>query len=417
MSPQRTDGSGSDKGTDTATAPSSGTATPRKRFGFGRRTAAALALVALVGFAGIGIQYADAAQAHRPKKDSIQSSLDALVKAGVAPGALVSVRDSRGRVTNYTAGVNDPRTRVKVPTDGYVRMASSTKMFTAVAVLQLVDEGKVQLDEPIETYLPGLVRGKGFDGHTITVRHLLSMTSGLPEYDLPDVSVWSNRYYEPHDMLDSAFSQEAHAPAPGGQVQYRNANYIVAGLLVQKVTGRPISEVITNKIVKPAKLHETYWPSVGDKTIRQPHAKGYLPDPETMKWVDTTQVDPSIAWAAGQMISTPSDLNKFLVALQNGKLISPERLAEMRDSKVWLPGGEAFPDLVWNYGLGTTGYDLSCGGRAWGHGGDIDGYSSRTAITADGRAVTIVVTAESSPVPDGIFQVLDAFDAALCAGR
>ncbi len=186
---------------------------------------------------------------------------------------------------------------------------------------------------------------------------------------------------------------------------------------MQKVTGRPISEVITNKILKPVGLHETYWPGVGDKTIRRPHAKGYLPDPETMKWVDTTQVDPSIAWAAGQMISTPSDLNKFLVALQNGKLIKPATLAEMRDSKVFLPGGEAFPDLVWQYGLGATGYDLSCGGRAWGHGGDIDGYSSRSAITSDGRAVTIVVTAATSPVPDGIFRVLDAFDAALCAGR
>jgi len=391
------------------------TTTPRKRFGLGRRSAAALALVALVGFAGIGIQYADAAQAHhRPKKDSIQTSIDALVKAGVAPGALVSVRDSRGRVTNYTAGVNDPRTRAKVPTDGYVRMASNTKMYTAVAVLQLVDEGKVKLDEPIETYLPGLVRGEGFDGHTITVRHLLSMTSGLPEYELPDVSVWGERYYEPRDMLDSAFSQPAHAPAPGGEVQYRNANYIVAGLLVQKVTGRPLAEVITNKILKPAGLHETYWPSVGDKTIRRPYAKGYLPDPQTEKWVDTTQVDPSISWAAGQMISTPSDLNKFLVALQNGKLIKPATLAEMRDSKAFLPGGEAFPDLVWHYGLGTNGYELSCGGIAWGHGGDIDGYSSRTAITADGRAVTLVVTAATN---EGVFPVLDAFDAALCAGK
>ncbi|WP_422754124.1 serine hydrolase domain-containing protein [Micromonospora sp. WMMD708] len=408
MSPQQTEVPGPDKGTATAT--------PRKWFDAGRRRAA-VALVALVGFAGTGIQYADAAQAHRPTKDTVQASLDALVKAGVAPAALVSVRDSKGRVTNYTAGVNDPRTKAKVPTDGYVRIASNTKMYTAIAVLQLVDEGRVKLDEPIETYLPGLVRGEGFDGQTITVRHLLSMTSGLPEYHLPDVSEWGDRYYEPRDMLDSAFSQPAHAPAPGGQVQYRNTNYILAGLLVQRVTGRPLGEVITNKILKPARLSETYWPGAGDKTIRQPYAKGYLPDPETTKWGDTSQVDPSIAWAAGQMIATPSDVNKFLVALQNGKLIKPSTLAEMRDSKVFLPGGEALPDLVWHYGLGTTGFDLSCGGRAWGHGGDIDGYSSRTAITADGRAVTIVVTAESSPVPDGVFQVLDAFDAALCAGR
>lgn len=407
MSPQHTDGPG----------PGNGNATSRKRFRAGRRSAAALALVALVGFTSVGVQYAAEAQAHQPTKDSIQASLDALVRAGVAPGVLVSVRDGKGRVTNYTAGVNDPRTRAKVPTDGYVRMASNTKMYTAVAVLQSVDEGKVKLDEPIETYLPGLIRGKGFDGRTITVRHLLGMTSGLPGYDQPHVYEWRNRYYEPRDLIDSAFTGEATAPAPGEQVQYSNTNYILAGLLVQKVTGRPLGEVITNKILKPAGLHKTYWPGVGDRTIRQPHAKGYLPDPETMKWTDITELDPSIAWAAGQMISTPSDINKFLVALQNGKLITPTTLAEMRDSKTFLPGGEALPDLVWQYGLGTVGFDLSCGGRAWGHAGDIDGYSSRTAITADGRAVTIVVTADSSPVPDGVFQVLDAFDAALCAGR
>ncbi|MEV0135777.1 serine hydrolase domain-containing protein [Dactylosporangium sp. NPDC050688] len=388
-----------------------------KGSGAGRRGVAALALVAAGGLAAVGVQHAEPAQAYGPKKDSIQANLDALVRAGVAPGALASVRDRHGRVTNYTAGVNDLRTKAKVPTDGYVRMASNTKMYTAVAVLQLVDEGAVKLDEPIETYLPGLVRGNGFDGRTITVRHILEQTSGLPGYDQPHVYEYGNKYYEPRDLLDSAFAKEATAPAPGEKMQYSNTNYILAGLLVQKVTGRPIGEVITNKILKRAELSKTYWPGVGDKTIRQPHAQGYLPDPETMKWVDTTQLDPSIAWAAGQMIATPSDINRFLVALQSGKLIKPATLAQMRDSNIFLPAGEAMPELAWQYGLGTIGFDLSCGGRAWGHGGDIDGYSSRTAITSDGRAVTIVVTADSSPVADGVFRVLDAFDAALCADK
>ncbi|WP_307816990.1 MULTISPECIES: serine hydrolase domain-containing protein [Micromonospora] len=382
----------------------------------GRRVTAALTAVAIVGSAAVGVRLADPAAAE-PATDTVQAGLNELVRAGVAPGALASVRDRNGRVTHYTAGVADLRTRAKVPTDGYIRMASNTKMFTAVAVLQLVDDGAISLDEPVETYLPGLVRGNGFDGRTITVRHVLEQTSGLPDYDLPHVFEWRDRYFEARDLLDSAFAKEPTSPVPGTTMDYSNTNFILAGLLVQKVTGRPISEVITNRIIDRVGLRKTYWPGVGDQGIRKPHANGYLPHPETGKWTEITRLDPSIGGAAGQMISTPSDLNRFLVALQDGKLIKPATLAQMRTSNPFYPGGEALPDLVWHYGLGTVGFDLSCGGRAWGHGGDIDGYSSRTAITADGRAVTLVVTADSSPVPDGVFRVLDAFDAALCAGR
>lgn len=387
----------------------------RKLAAIGHRGTAVLALFGVIGFAAVSAPLADPAEAHS-KKDSIQTSLDALVRADVAPGALASVRDRNGRVTNYTAGTNDLR-RARIPTDGYVRMASNTKMYTAVAVLQLVDEGTVSLDEPIETYLPGLLRGDGYDGRNITVRQILNMTSGLATYDFPHVSEWGDTYFEPRELLDKGLAKEPVDLAPG-EVDYSNTNYILAGLLVQRVTGRPISEVIANKILKPAGLRKTYWPGVGDKTIRKPHAKGYLYDVEAERWSNITELDPSIAWAAGQMIATPSDLNRFLVALQNGELLTPESLAEMRESNTFLPGGEDLPDLVWEYGLGTTGFNLSCGGVAWGHGGDIDGYSSRSAITADGRAVTIVVTADEGPAGlDGILQVLDAFDAALCASR
>lgn len=115
---------------------------------------------------------------------------------------------------------------------------------------------------------------------------------------------------------------------------------------MQKLTGRPISEVITDKILNRAGLRKTYWPGVGDRGIRQPHAQGYLPDPDTMQWTNITRLDPSIAWAAGQMIATPSDINRFLVALQDGKLVKPATLAQMRNGNRWLPAGDAMPDLL-----------------------------------------------------------------------
>ncbi|MEE1781358.1 serine hydrolase, partial [Streptomyces sp. SP17BM10] len=107
-------------------------------------------------------------------------SLNALVKDDGLPAALATVKGSDGRTRNYTAGVGNLATRAKVPVDGQIRIGSNTKTFTAVVVLQLVAEGKIDLDTSVDTYLPGLLRGDGIDGRNITVRQLLQHTSGLP---------------------------------------------------------------------------------------------------------------------------------------------------------------------------------------------------------------------------------------------
>jgi D-alanyl-D-alanine carboxypeptidase len=336
-------------------------------------------------------------------KPAVQQGLDSLVRDQDFPAAMASVRDPNGRNRFYSAGVGDLRTKEPVPTDGQFRIASSTKMFTATVVLQLVGEGRIGLDEPIETYLPGLVR----DGHDITVRQLLQHTSGLPEYFTLDYKDVQHRYVEPRELLDRALTQPAMFP-PGTSWSYSNTNYIVAGLMVQRVTGRPLAEEITNRVIDKAGLKHTYWPGTGVQTIREKHAHGYYTAPG-QKRVDFTELDPSWAWAAGQMISTPSDVNKFLSALVGGRLLAPAQLAEMQKT-VAAPG---FPP-GWRYGLGLMRITLSCGEIAWGHGGDIDGYENRNGITDDGRAATVVVTAlptaEQSPqmLPDAVV------DTALC---
>lgn len=108
--------------------------------------------------------------------------LDALVSDDDFPAALASVTTRDGRVRNYTAGVGDLKTHSAVPVDGQVRIGGNTKVFTAVTVLQLVGAGRIGPDEPVETYLPGLIRGDGIDGRNITVRQILQHTSGLPDY-------------------------------------------------------------------------------------------------------------------------------------------------------------------------------------------------------------------------------------------
>jgi len=369
-----------------------------------RLSLGAAALAALTGFTVA----APMASSEAKPGNAVQQGLDALVRDHDFPAAMASIRDG-GRSRFYSAGVGNLETGAKVPVEGQVRFASASKMFTATVVLQLVGEGKIGLDEPIETYLPGLVRGEGIDGRHITVRQLLQHTSGVPEYFTVDYKDIQHRYVEPRELLDRALAEPA-VFAPGTSWRYSNTNYILAGLIAQRVTGRPIGEEITNRIIKPAGLKHTYWPGIGDETIRERHALGYYTPAEPgAERVEFTEMDPSWGWAAGQLIGTPGDLNKFLTALVGGKLLKPAQLAEMQKAVV-APG---LPPN-WTYGLGLVRIELSCGEIAWGHGGDIDGYETRDAVTEDGKAATIVVTSlpsrEQAPqmLPDAVL------DTALC---
>ncbi|MEE6260584.1 serine hydrolase domain-containing protein [Plantactinospora sonchi] len=349
----------------------------------------------------------DTAPRHR---DAVQRSLDELVRADDFPAALASVRERDGRVRHYTAGVADLRTRAKVPTDGYVRIGSNTKTYLAVVVLQLVGEGRIGLDEPVETYLPGLVRGDGVDGRRITVRQLLQHTSGLPNYTalLPETyELIRHRYVQPRELLDMGLSQQA-TDEPGGTFAYSNTNYVVAGLLVERVTGRPVREEITNRIITPLGLRHTYFPNVGDQEVRRPHPNGYHRDRPEQPLTDVTVMDPSMGWAAGQVVATPSDLNRFFTALLGGELLGPGQLRQMRDT-VDAPG----PLPGSRYGLGLQSTPMSCGGLAWGHGGNIFGYSTVNAVTDDGRAATIAATRLPTDLAE-VEHLLAALDTALC---
>ncbi|MFI0985055.1 serine hydrolase domain-containing protein [Streptomyces exfoliatus] len=368
-----------------------------------RGALAAAAAVALAVVATGALAPPTAFAAARP--DTVQQGLEALVRDG-QPAALATVQDRAGRSRTYTAGVGDLATGAKVPRDGQVRIGSNTKTFTAVVVLQLVGEGKVDLDADVDTYLPGLVRGDGIDGRHITVRQLLQHTSGLPEYGthISDDEM-AHRYFEPRDLVDIALRHKAEF-APGKKWSYSNTNYILAGLIAQKVTGRPLAEEIDRRIVRPLGLRHTYFPAPGDKTIREPHPRGYhrLTADEPLR--DFTEIDPSAGGAAGQMISTNSDVNRFFTALLDGELLPAAQLAQMRTT---VPVGNTGA----GYGLGLMSRPLTCGGVYWGHGGDIVGYETRGGATDDGHAVNIAVT--SIPVEiAGTRRVEAVVDKALC---
>ncbi|WP_437610062.1 serine hydrolase domain-containing protein [Sorangium sp. So ce834] len=334
-------------------------------------------------------------EANTDPNDPVQQAMDRLIRDDKFPAVLVAVRDLEGKTRHYTAGVGDLETQAKVPVDGQVRIGSNSKPFTAVVVLQLVGEGKIDLDAPIETYLPDLIRGEGIDGREITVRHLLQHTSGLPDFVglllAGDLFNAIRTYVQPRALLDLALTQPGKAP--GTEWAYSNTNYIIAGLLVEKVTGRPLAEEITRRILDRVGLRDTYVPGVGEQDIRGCHPRGYHADlGEPLR--DVTELDPSIAGASGNMISTPSDMNRFFTALLGGELLEPAELEEMRAT---VDASDQWPG--YRYGLGLSSLPLRCGGVLWGHGGDIPGYETSGGVAEDGRAVTVAVTALPSAVP------------------
>ena len=347
---------------------------------------------------------------------AVQDGLDALVREEGFPAALASVRDRDGRVRNLTAGTGDLATGAPVPVDGRVRIGSDSKAFTAVVVLQLVGEGRIGLDEPVETYLPGLVRGRGIDGRDITVRHLLQHTSGLPDHTELLGEDWfalRGRWFDPRELLDLALAQPAHA-APGTRFEYNNTGYLLAGLVVQRVTGRPLAELLTERVIRRAGLRSTYVPAPGESALRGRHPRGYHASAPGGELRDLTDLDASWAWAAGGLVSTPGDLTRFYAALLGGHLLRPAELAQMRTT---IPSPSASRPGA-RYGLGLQSLPLSCGGLSWGHGGDIPGYETRGGATDDGRAVTVAVTAIPTALEDPLAsatRVLAVVDEALCA--
>ena len=362
-----------------------------------------------------------ASETESAEKARITATAQGLVDAG-HPAALAAVTKADGSTVGVAVGKGNLETGEAPPLDGEVRIGSISKTFTAVVIMQLVQEGKITLDEPIETYLPGLLKGEGIDGNKITVRQLLQHTSGLPEYTdqigLEDPFANRDKYYSARDTLDLALSKPA-AFEPGSQFTYTNTNYIVLSLLAEKVTHRPLAEQITQRIIEPLGLSHTYYPGPGEENIRGTHPHAYTRNKQG-QLEDITRQDPSAAGGAGAMISTPSELTKFLQAAFNGTLLNQDSITEMKKT---IEAGDLIGVPGSGYGLGIFSLPLSCG-TAWGHSGGIPGYGSYNMVGPDGTAMALTVTAPPDAIVDdptdtaAIQQkaklVRDAVDSLLC---
>src|SRR5512132_4331188 len=290
----------------------------------------------------------------------------------IAPGATAYVAGPHGTWSG-AAGVADVATGQLMPADARMRLESVSKIWTAVLVLQLAEQGRLGLDDTVERWLPGLLPF----GDRITLRQLLTHTSGI--FDNNDVVKDPARVlarvkdpgfhaellrlakrlqadpttrFPPTVWIRLAATQPLYFP-PGSGYHYSNVGFEVLGLVIERATGQPLAAVYQER-------------------ISGPHARGDLVDRDG-SLVDQSAVHWGIG-AEGGIVSSAADTGRFLVALMQDKLLGPVAAAGMRTRDFW-----------------TQADTPSCGGSAWGHSGAGEGYKTNTWVSSDGRRVVVLL--------------------------
>jgi D-alanyl-D-alanine carboxypeptidase len=306
----------------------------------------------------------------------LDTAVRQVMREANVPGVMVSLSAPGKGSYVRTFGVADKATGAPIEPNMYMRIGSETKTFTVTALLELVDEGKVGLDDPIDKYIKGVP-----NGDKITLRDLAGMRSGLFNYSMDEDFVKAllsdpKGYFTPQQLLDYAFKHPVQFQ-PGEEFDYCNTNLVLLGLVVEKAGGMPLKEVIDQRVLKPAGLRHTVFPAGAE--FPSPHAQGYTNQTATGKVEDTVGWNSSWAWAAGAMISDLRDLRSWARTLATGTLLSRETQTQrLRTEPTGIPGA--------GYGLGIFNI------QGWiGHNGSIPGYEALSIYLPESKATLVVL--------------------------
>jgi D-alanyl-D-alanine carboxypeptidase len=332
--------------------------------------------------------------AHPASAQTPLSLLQAGLNQGVADGQVGAIGLVRQNgVSQYAAagkGNQVPSTAAD-PTSKF-RIGSNTKAFTSTVVLQLEAEGKLSLNDTVAKWLPGAVNANGNDGTQITIKQLLNMTSGIPDYlanssiNVP-YALNTNAYqtYTPQQLVNVATSSQP-TNAPGAAYHYSNTNYILAAMIVQAVTGNNIAQEVQTRIITPLGLTNTSFPTT-DPTLQGNYMHAY--NLGLQYWpnynVDVTTSNVQMTFAAGAIVSTLSDLATFEHALFAGNLLPPTQQQELT---TLVPTGSTG---IW-FGLGVSWTTLTGCAPVWVFNGEVLGYLSSQLTSADGNTQVVTVT-------------------------
>lgn len=370
-------------------------------------------------------------------KDNVQQVLDWTVAEVGVPGIVAEVRDG-DRTWFGTAGVADIQTGAARQQGEYLHTGSSGKAFTAAVLLTLEAEGRLSLDDTVNAHLPGVLDVNGYDGDKITIRHLLSNTSGLFATGLaPEIS---HRYasrsgftehrfdtFTTEELLKVAVSQPP-VGTPGERFEYANGGFYIAGALIEKVTGNSYADEVDRRVIQPLGLTHTRVRPATDTRFPNPHPRGYSNlffkdgvDPATMtpeNWeslmeepglppLDVTEFNSTVGYSAGNVVSTTGDMIRFFNAMTTGSLLPPAQHRQMwttvsTEGGYWMPHGR--------YGLGMFEFDQQATGAQTlrGVGGSIWGSYFFAVGTPDGRHTIAVHTNTEWKAWEPMFKIIEA---------
>jgi len=324
--------------------------------------------------------------------DKFEHLGDSIIKNTSVPGLVIGIWDyNRELIYKGAKGFSDIEKKTKMKSNLRFRIGSNTKTYVVTVLLQLVDEGKIKLNEYLSKYYPEIE-----SSNKITIEMLCNMTSGI--YNYTDANVFGmtlmtnpDKKWKPDELIDIAGKYERYFP-PGKEFRYSNTNYIILGRIIEKITGSELEHEIQNRIVNKLNLKNTYL--ADGNNIEGEYSEGYgilgydtIPLPNF-----TNTFDISWAWAAGGMISNLEDMKTYVEVLVNGTLISPD-LHIKRTEYVQIP------NFSGKYGLGLFYIDGFAG-----HNGSLMGYSSFMMHNREKKCTIIILyNAQTSTKPDDLF--------------
>lgn len=303
------------------------------------------------------------------------------------PGLIVSVHTPDGASWQAALGVSDVATRTPMDVADHVRIGSITKSLTATVILQLAQEGRLRLDDPLAPYFPGVQTNRA------TIRQALQLTSGIADYTtdafLNALAVAPQRVWSPAELVGLIADEPPMFPA-GSSWYYSNTNYVILGMIAEQVTGAPLGRLITDRIFTPLGMTGCSFPAATDTTIPAPSSRGYMlsttwdrpptPPAPLPALVDVTDFNPSWAAGAGQAICTVDDLVVWARALATGELLDADIQAQRL---TWYPTGDPHA----KYGLGVVNINGLVG-----HNGEISGFMSQAARRESDGTVIVVLS-------------------------
>lgn len=340
-----------------------------------------------------------------PVQQQLQKTLEAAVnhRRTDFPGAAVYVSSAKG-TWRAAAGVADRDAGTSLDPDARFRAGSVMKSFVSVVVLQLIEEEHFSLDSALPEVLPESIYARFEHGTTITVRQLLSHTSGIPEWLVPkvymDIGNNPEQMRTTEQYFEIAGSRRTEFP-PGESWSYSNTNYNLLGEVIERATGREWREEIENRILEPLNLSGTVLPRPGTTTIPGRYARGYHKLPLKRGALDLTEMDPSMAGAAGgaALVTTLADLGTFFSALYSGELFEDSRTL---DSALEFVAASGFPGFD-GYGLGIMHMQFEGDIELVGHMGGTAGYMCLAGYLPEHNAEFSAFISSGSDNPSPVF--------------